>query len=216
MITPLFSLPIYTYSVDENLYDRKDIINTIEDNYKKDKNRNLWEKNTDSIKSNLHHNFSDYKNEDFKEPNYEKIIPVYENILLKFLEDLSLKITPIKFKFEIVNYTCMTGSQYMKSHQHSHCDFTAVHYIKYNPNIHKPTLYENTHSFSRYTKDLRPNLKNILNEKDYLNSWYYNSYFLNVKEHDMCISPSFLLHSVPHQPQTLDTRITIVLDIQLY
>lgn len=215
MITPLFSLPVYIYSVDEKLYDKKNIINTIENNYKKDKNRNSWEGPNDLIKSNLHHNFNDYTNKYFEQPNFETIIPVYNNIISNLSNDLCLKQKCVNFNFNIVNYTCMTGNQFMKSHHHTDCDFTAVHYIKYNPNAHKPTLYENTHSFSQFTRYLRPNLKSILDDTDYLNSWYNDTYFLNVKENDICISPSFLFHSVPFQPQTLETRITIVLNIRL-
>lgn len=160
MITPLFSLPVFTYSIDEKLYDRKNIINVIENNYKKDKSRNVWEKNDDLLKSNLHHNFNDQENKYFKEPNFQTILPVYTNIISNFfIKDLSLKLKTVNFNFNIANYTCMTGNQYMKSHYHPNCDFTAVHYIKYNQDVHKPTLYENTHSFSRFTKDLRPNLK---------------------------------------------------------
>jgi hypothetical protein len=215
MITPLFSLPIYTYSIDEKLYDRKNIIKTIENNYKKDKNRNHWEENTDAVQSNLHHSSNDLENAHFEKPNYKKILPVYKDIISKFINDVSVKSKTVNYDFNIANYTCMTGSQYMKSHYHPECDFTAVHYIKFNPYIHKPTLYENTHSFSSFTSALRPNLKNILDDKSCLNSWYNNNYFIDVKEHDICISPSFLFHSVPHQPQTSETRITIVLNIEL-
>ena len=215
MINPLFSLPVYIYSVDEKLYDKKNIINTIENNYKKDKNRNSWEKPNALMRSNLHHNFNDYTNKYFKQPNFETIIPIYENIILKFLKDLHLKSKNVNFTCDIVNYTCMTGNQFMKSHNHTDCDFTAVHYIKYNPNVHKPTLYENTHSFSQYIKHLRPNLKSILDDTHCLNSWYNDTYFLNVKESDICISPAFLFHSVPYQPSTKETRITIVLNIKL-
>lgn len=215
MITPLFSLPVYKYSINEKLYDRKNIINVIEKNYKKDKNRNVWETDNELLKSNLHHNFNDQKNKHFKEPNFETILPVYKNIISDFLKDLSLKPKNINFNFEIVNYTCMTGNQYMKSHYHPHSDFTAVHYIKYNQDVHKPTLYENTHSFASFSQCLRPNLKNVLNTDSCLNSWYNKNHFLDVEEHDICISPSFLFHSVPYQPQTTETRITIVLNINL-
>jgi hypothetical protein len=215
MITPLFSLPAYTYSIDEKLYDKKNIINVIENNYKKNKTRNKWEADDDIVSSNLHHNYNDSENTKFEKPNYTTIIPVYQKIISNlFLNDLKLK-KDIVYNFEIVNYTCMTGSQYMKSHYHNDCDFTGVHYIKFNPKVHKPTLYENTHNFSRFVRDLRPKLNDVLDDNYCLNSWYSKNYFLNTKENDFVITPSFLFHSVPYQPSTKETRITIVLNIKL-
>lgn len=214
MITHIFSLPVYKYNIDKNCYNKKEIIKTIEDNYKKEKTRNNWEVDNSLKQSNLHHIHGDWDNKKFKEPNYKKIIPIYEKVISNFLNDLNLK-RPVKFNFQIVNYTCMTSSQYMKYHYHPDCDFTAVHYIKFNTEKHHPTLYENSHSFAYFTKDLRPKLNDILDDKDSSNSWYHNSYFLKIEEDDICISPSFLFHSVPSQKETNETRITLVLNIKL-
>jgi hypothetical protein len=213
MIKQIFGFPFYVDNIDGSLFDKKKIIKDIEYNYKKDKYRNGWEDSKGLISSNLHHSYSDLENLEFRKINYSKLLPIYTKTITNFLNNLKFK-RPIVFKFNVVNYTCMTSSQHMKSHYHPNSDFTAVHYIKYNNNIHKPTLFENS-DFSKFTGALRPSLNALLDPSDINHSWYYENYFLNVKEDDICITPSFLFHSVPKQPKTDISRITIVLNISL-
>jgi hypothetical protein len=213
MIKQIFGFPFYVDNINDSLFDKKKIIKDIEYNYKKDKHRNVWEDSKGLVDSNLHHSYSDMENSNFKKINYSKLLPIYTKVITNFLNNFKFK-KLIKFNFNIVNYTCMTSSQYMKSHYHPESDFTAVHYIKYDNTIHKPTLFENS-DFSKFTRSLRPNLYNLLDSSDINHSWYYENYFLNIKENDICITPSFLFHSVPMQPKTDFSRITIVLNISI-
>jgi hypothetical protein len=213
MIKQIFGFPVYTDNIKASLFDKKKIIKDIEYNYKKNKYRNKYEDPEGLFGSNLHHSYNDLENPNFKKINYSKLIPIYTKTIINFLNNFKFKRT-INFKFTIVNYTCMTSSQYMKSHYHPESDFTAVHYIKYDNTVHKPTLFENS-DFSKFTKSLRPNLINLLDPSDINHSWYYENYFLNIKEDDICITPSFLFHSVPIQPKTDISRMTIVLNISL-
>ena len=70
MITHIFSLPVYKYNIDKNCYNKKEIIKTIEDNYKKEKTRNNWEVGNSLKQSNLHHIHGDWDNKKFKELSY--------------------------------------------------------------------------------------------------------------------------------------------------
>jgi len=212
MIQQIFGLPIYIGNIKHSLYNKDEIIKDIHFNYNKDKNRNNW--TSDFEKSDLHHSFGDWENSNFKKINFNKLIPIYEKEFKKFFNLLPLK-KSITFKFNIVNYTCMTSSQFMKEHYHPDTDFTAVHYIKFDKKIHKPTVFENSNAFSSYSFSLKPSLINILNEKNIYNSWFFKNYCMDIKENDICITPGFLLHSVPTQPKTNSTRITIVSNIKI-
>lgn len=212
MLYQIFGLPIFIKNIDEKLYNKKEIIKNIQSNYKKNKKRNNWDNEFE--KSDIHHSYNDWNNPEFKKINYAKLIPIYEVVFKEFFNFISLK-KQIKFKFEILNYTCMTSSQFMKSHHHVKADFTAIHYIKFDNKVHKPTLFENSHVFSDYANFLSPHLKDILNENSHTNSWFYKNFFMNIKENDICITPGFTFHSVPHQSKTDKTRITIVSNINI-
>ena len=208
MLQQLFSLPVYIKNINSYSYDRKKIIKDIEFNYNKDKNRNNW----NTLKSDLHHVYGDFKNPNFKKINFNQLIPIYSTIFQKFFNSLPLK-KEIKFKFNIVNYTCMTSNQFMQSHYHPETDFTAVHYIKFNKKIHKPTFFENSHVFSNYVNVLRPNLENVLDINNPINSWVSKDFWFNIEEEDICITPGVCFHYVPMHPKTNESRITIVSNI---
>jgi len=213
MILPLFAFPVYITKIDEKLFNKKKIIKDIEYNYKKNKNRNFWD-NKKTTSSNLHHSFDDTKNKEFIDINYTELLPIYTNKINEYLQNFKFK-KNIQFKFKIVNYTCMTDSQFMRSHHHNDSDFSAVHYLKFNKKTHLPTTFENTNPYKDYIGYLRPNLKKCLNENDISNSWAFNDWCFDIEENDICFSPSYLYHSVPIQPLTNDTRICVVLNIEI-
>jgi hypothetical protein len=206
---PLFGFPIHITNINEKLFEKNQIISDIEYNYGLNKNRNLWD--TDS---NLHHSYNDENNNSYKKINYNSLIPLYNNEIKKYIDNFKFK-EKVTYKFNVVNYTCTTKSQYMKSHYHNDSDFTAVHYLKYNQGYHKPTFFENTNSYVDFLPYLRPNLKNLLDPTDLKNSWILKNYYFNVKENDIVISPAFLFHNVPAQNETDETRITVVLNITI-
>ena len=215
MLKQIFGFPVYIENINPNSYDKKKIIKDIEFNYKKDKHRDKWAEHFNNFnKSNLHHSYDDHDNLNFKSINYDKLIPIYSKVFEKFFNNLHLS-KSFKFKFNIVNYTCMTSNQFMKGHYHPEADFTAVHYIKFDKTIHKPTFFENSNTFSSYSYSLQPLLKNVLDQKSINNSWFFENYWLDINENDICITPALLFHSVPNQPKTDSTRITIVSNIMV-
>ena len=64
----IFGIPFYRTIVDPVLFNKQELVKVIEENYNKDKNRNNWDKDSLS-KSNLHHAYNDWFNEDFKKLN---------------------------------------------------------------------------------------------------------------------------------------------------
>jgi len=210
----IFGFPCFIKNIDKNLYNKEEIIKDIEDNYNKNKTRNAWDKGN-IHESNLHHALNDWDNKDFKKINFDKLIPVYSDVFVEFFNNLKFKKKGIKFKFNIVNYTCLTSSQNIRSHVHGTSDFSAVHYIKFDNKTHTPTLFENSNNYVNYAENLRPNLNKILDETCVLNSWYYKNILLQIKEDDICIVPGLLSHSVLKQTETEKKRITIVCNLIL-
>ena len=209
----IFGFPCFIKNVDENLYNKERIIKDIEHNYNKNKERNAWDKG--KTESNLHHVYNDWDNTDFKKINFDELLPIYKGVFAEFLKNLKFVKKEIKFKFDIVNYTCLTSSQNMACHIHIDCDFSAIHYIKFDETEHTSTLFENSNNYSSYIEYLRPSLDKLLDKTCILNSWYYKNFMFKIKENDICIVPSILLHSILKQGETKKTRITIVCNISL-
>ena len=195
--------------IDQKSYDKKSIISTIEKNFKLNKKRNLWDK-----ESVLHHVYNDGSNPKYDKVNYSTLLPVYEKVLTTMFDGMGMRST-YHFNFGIINYTCLAKSNYMASHIHVGVDFTAVHYIQFDNKHHTPTTFENTLPHTEYLDTIRPALTKILNNKDSRNSWAYKNWFLNIEEDDFCLSPSLLKHKIDPQTSKKKNRITIVLNIAL-
>ena len=119
------------------------------------------------------------------------------------------------YNFKIVNYTCMSNSNHMKSHIHPEVDFTTVHYIQFDKKHHTSTIFENTLPHTDYIDMIRPNLSKILSNKDALNSWAYENWNSAVEEDDFYFSPSVLKHRIDPQDSKNKNRITVVSNITL-
>ena len=205
----LFGFPIIKTKINKTLYDKKNIINTIEENYKINNKRNNW----DDL-SILHHVSNDWKNTKFKKINFNKIIPVYKDILQKTLNKLNF-ICKYSFKFVIVNYTCLNKHNFMQPHIHPKCHFTAVHYLQFDKNNHTGTRYHNTLPFIEHLGELAPELLEISSKNDFTNSWLCGSWREDVEEDDFYLYPSFLKHSIDPQKSKNKKRMTIILNITL-
>jgi len=195
MIKNLFGLPLYHASLLNEKYNKNDILDVIIKNYNKDNNRNEWDKKK-LESSKIHHFLSDELNNSFDTPNFKHLIPIYEKHISNFLNNLNNN-ENYKFVFEIVNYTCMKKGQHMVKHYHTDCDFSAIHYLKFDENFNDSTLFFNPSDYSKFINQLRPNLMGFFNSNKEHNSWIYYNYKFNTKEEDLVIFPSILEHSVP-------------------
>jgi len=205
----LFGFPVMITKIDKKSYDKKSIISTVEKNFKLNKKRNRWDKN-----SMLHHSYNDMANPKYHRVNFDTLIPVYKKTLLTLFNRMDLR-GGYQFDFRIVNYTCLANSNYMKAHIHPGVDFTAVHYIQFDSKHHTPTVFENHLPHADYISGLRPELTKILSIKHLSNSWAYDAWALDVQEDDFCFSPSFIRHRIDPQTSRKKNRITIVLNISL-
>ena len=207
--TTLFGFPVMSTKINKNSYDKKSIIFTIEKNFKLNKKRNLWDKT-----SVLHHSYNDASNPKYHKVNFDTLVPVYRKVLATMFKRMKL-LSSCHFNFNIVNYTCLSQSNHMKSHIHPGTDFTAVHYIQFDKKHHTSTTFESELPYAEYIKELRPELNKTLSPNESSNSWSYKNWILNVEEDDFCFSPALLKHRIDPQISKNKNRITIVLNIVL-
>ena len=106
----LYGYPVGIATIDKNTYDNKNIINTIESNFKKDKKRNKWD-----IFSDLHHTYDDENNPNQQQVNWETLFPLYKIAFNNYFKHI-FKSVDIEYDMQIANYTCMEKSNYMGEH----------------------------------------------------------------------------------------------------
>ena len=206
-VKPLFGFPVYHSNIDKNKYDKKKILKPILDNFKESKIRDNW---GDGIReSRIHHSYNDYDNDEFKKPDYSSLIPIYREEIQKYFNSMPTK--PLNFKFEIVNYTCMTQGYYMSSHIHTNCDFSAVHYLKFKG---EPTVFRNTNAYSKFLSIVYPKIARSLLTDWLENSWAFEHCKIDTKEDDLVIFPAMLEHAVP-EIKSGGTRVTVVFNINI-
>ena len=123
--------------------------------------------------------------------------------------------TTFNFYYKIVNYTCISKSQFMAAHDHPDCDFNAIHYVQLNDNVKNGTVLVNTQPYINYIDSLKPQLKKIFNDKDFRNSWLFQDWLPETKEDDFFLMPSLLRHKVTPQKDPDKLRMTVVLNISI-
>jgi len=209
-IHQIYGYPVGVVNLNKNLYNKKKIVKTIVDNFKINKERNKWDKNSSF---NIHHAYNDWQNPLYKQIDFKTLLPLYDEVIKNYLEKL-FKTPDYQYKFEIINYTCMSKSGYMGDHVH-HCEFTLVHYIQFDPLRHKSTCFLNPYPHAAYFNQLGKNLLPVLNEKNSMNSWAFREWHLDIKEDDLIIHPGLMGHKVKSQTSTKKNRITIVSNVTI-
>ena len=207
-----FGMPIWRENIDSKSYNKKEIIDTITRNYRKNRSRNTWWSNT----SNLHHMYDDWDNTDYESPNWNNSLTgLYKGVIQRFFNSISAQ--KFNFDFDVTNYTCYGNSQYMQEHLHPNADFVGIHYIRFDTESHTPTRFVNPMSYAKYLEEIRSETRLKYDDNDILNAWMFPSWELPVIEDDMIIHPALLAHDV--RPQTCNDdnlRIASVLNINAY
>tara|TARA_B100000424_G_scaffold234218_1_gene197980 strand:+ start:731 stop:1402 length:672 start_codon:yes stop_codon:yes gene_type:complete len=212
MIDQIFGIPLYKSSIDSNSYDKKGILNTILSNFEKSNERNNWD-NESYIKSKIHHSLCDESNQTFEKPDFSSLKSVYESEIKKYLKMMNYK--NLVFKFEIVNYTVMTKDSQLSNHIHTDCEFTSVHYLKFDSESTDSTLFHNSHDYAKYLiSSLSPSLSRVCDNMSVQNSWMYQNFKIPTQEDDLIIFPAVLEHSVP-RIENDGERVTIVANIHI-
>ena len=109
----IFAHNIFNYYIDPKSYNKESIVNTINSNYNKQKDRNYFD-SMNALESNLHHSYNDIDNKELPMPDYSSLMIVYENVFKELYTNLKFKEgVEIKYHFQIVNYTCTNKNQFM-------------------------------------------------------------------------------------------------------
>tara|TARA_B100000945_G_scaffold317097_1_gene319289 strand:+ start:716 stop:1366 length:651 start_codon:yes stop_codon:yes gene_type:complete len=212
MIDQIFGIPLYKSNIDPNSYDKESILNTILSNYGKSNDRNNWD-NESYIKSKIHHSLCDEQNQNFEQPDFSSLRVVYESEIKKCLKMMNYQ--NLVFKFEIVNYTVMTKDSQMSNHIHTDCDFTTVHYLRFDNESFDSTLFHNSNDYAKYLiSTLSPSISKVCDNKSIQNSWIYQTFKIPTQENDFLIFPAVLEHSVPRIENDSE-RITVVSNINV-
>jgi len=94
------------------------------------------------------------------------------------------------------------------------CDFSAVHFLKFNPDIHEPIRFVHPElTKTKYIAKFKPHLHDNLGTCD-MQSYYKEHYVPVIKEGDFIIFPSELQHLV-YANQSDELRITIAFNFSL-
>ena len=204
----LCGFPILYTSIDPNSYDKEKIVDTITNNYKKQNVRQNW--STSAYETNIHHSAGDEGNEKFTFPNYDKLTKTYIKPLQEYKKFIGLK-KDIGLDLCIANYTCSSHKSFMEPHIHFECEFSMIHYLKFDQSQHAPTIFLNPYeSWEWWSRTL----KNKINCEKTHQAWVYSELNYPTKEDDLIIFPSMFRHFVNNKPSK-DPRITVASNITL-
>lgn len=208
MLKHLFAVPFYKAKINSERYNKQELIEVIANNYNLSPSRNQWDNESD-----LHHAYNDVNNDKFNQPDYSKLIPLYQEHVQKFLD--AFFDVNIQYNFYIVNYTCFGKKQHMEMHNHPNTCFSGIHYVKFKKGEHRPTKYYNGADWSSFSSAWFPKpMSDALISSGLKHSWYHQTFTLDVEEEDLVIMPSCVRHSVPTSNSD-ELRMAVVFHIDI-
>lgn len=99
-------------------------------------------------------------------------------------------------------------------HDHMPSDFSAVHFLKYNPEVHQPFMFTNPDLTSvRLQGTYKPNIVDRLGTCA-KQSYYKGNYIPEIEEGDFIIFPSQMMHLV-NASESEDLRVTIAFNFNI-
>ena len=207
----LFGLPVFKTKINPNEYNKKDIVEIIDNNFKKEKERNVW--STDPWGTKIHQSLHDDNNKNFQTPDYTFVAKTYVKPLQDYLSQLNLK-RDIKFNLKVINYTASNFQSLMEPHLHGNSEFSMIHYIKFDKNENAPTTFLNPYNFFGYNVRMEL-LSNKMNLKNLQNSWNMEEWVYDTEEDDLIIFPAVLKHMVKNKDSN-KLRITLAADVEIF
>lgn len=211
-IKNLFQHNIFKFKIDPKTYNKKDIVDTINSNFSKQKDRNYFDGNN-LVTSNLHHSYGDEDNNELTMPDYSTLIPIYRNVFKELCANIKLKPNAkLNYRFEIVNYTCTNTNQYMRRHWHlPSTDFSSIHYLQLDEEHSRTLFYNPGDTVAKSYRSMKGKFVDSLDLNEYSNLGYVDCIAPKFEEDDMIIFPGYLEHEMPQVKQQYKrNRITIV------
>ena len=211
----LFPTRVWKTKIDSSLYEKKNIVNTIEKNYSLNPSRNSHFYN-----SHLHAYYNDWDNKNFEQIKCDSLLKIYENEIQKWVKSLKFK-KVVNYNFFVININAMKYGQFMHEHDHIDygkkqdykCTYSCVHYIKYNKK-QPPTTFVNPTIFGQYAL-MTSHMMSYIDTAQEENSVYLKDWWFNTEEDDFIIFPSYLKHKVDYNENQSydDLRITSAINI---
>ena len=200
----IFSPFIYHFSMKEHFIIRDAYLNLILENYNHDPNfSNDWNVHTDFHDKNLPHQI-----------DWWTSVQYYKQYVNEFIFDY---FRGLQLDWRIDDnpwYTVYGKGQKADQHEHMACDFSAVHFLKFNPEVHNPIKFIHPEfTKTKYLTKFKPFLVNNLGTCD-KQSYYKEHYVPEINEGDFIIFPSELQHLVDKSLSD-EPRITIAFNFSL-
>ena len=208
----LFGLPILITSIDPNSYDKEKLLVTINENYKKQKIRDSWDKENNFFQTDIHHSNMDESNKKLNKLDYTNLVKCYHKPIETYISAITSS-QKVKYSFEIVNYSAVKHNSFMKPHTHMDCDFAMVHYVSFDTQQHLSTIFLNPYFFSGFLRN-KSHVSKIIKKSDTNSSWAFEEWKYDVKENDIIIFPSSLKHYVRNKDSE-KLRVTIASNIHI-
>ena len=197
MITNLFPITIFRSKVLENEKIKEICLPFVEEEYEKEPSTFTGYQDSDV--------FTTF-DKDFDFP--------WEEVLNQFVPNIEEMCGEYGIKGQVgINtawFNAFKSGQFHSTHDHLPSSFSAVYYLKYDPEIHTPTIYLNPYRqvslFTAPDRDRDPSVSPPM--------WTGLS-ALPVEEGDLVIFPGFLEHKVPRQTSN-ELRVTLSFNFNLY
>jgi hypothetical protein len=134
------------------------------------------------------------------------------------IQDFSIEFFGESFQFQIDDdpwYTVYGEGQNGPLHDHIDADFSLIHYLKFDPNLHVGTTFVNPNRIRvKYHNLYRNGFTNRLNRSNIGQSLYFEDYTPNVQEGDVLIFPASLEHKI-EKSNTDELRVVVALNFKV-
>ena len=200
----IFSPFFYHFQMEEHSIIKDAYLDTIIDNYNKlPYNSHDW---------NVHTN---YKLKDELQPlDWWTSVQHYKKYVNQFIEHY---FRGLQLDWRIDDepwYTAYGKGQKADQHDHMTCDFSAVHFLKFNPEVHEPIRFVHPQQTkTKYLSRFKPLIVDNLGTCD-RQSYYKEHYVPVINEGDFIIFPSELQHLVWGN-ESDELRVTIAFNFSL-
>ena len=200
----IFSPFFYHFQMEEHSIIKDAYLDTIIDNYNKlPYNSHDW---------NVHTN---YKLKDELQPlDWWTSVQHYKKYVNQFIEHY---FRGLQLDWRIDDepwYTAYGKGQKADQHDHMTCDFSAVHFLKFNPKVHEPIRFVHPQQTkTKYLSRFKPLIVDNLGTCD-RQSYYKEHYVPVINEGDFIIFPSELQHLVWGN-ESDELRVTIAFNFSL-
>ena len=161
---------------------------------------------------NVHTSYSGEQDLPYK-INYEHFFSIYQY----YIDDFFLNHFGAGQNWDLnaMWYNVYGRGQDGMQHNHIGADFSAVHYLKFNPEHHTGTTFVNPRiNEAKYYSELRGDVVSKMSNSNENHSLYFDTFTPQINEGDFIIFPSHMDHVV-YKNNSDDLRVTMAMNFKL-